>query len=254
MLFVLPPRLGNRTKNETTETPTAPRGENGMIITWGGATASFLLAFPALFSIVNPLGGALIYSQVTADRGHHERMRLAGKIGLYSAMVMLVALWGGAYVLNFFGVTLGALRIAGGLVVAVRAWELLSAPEQNEAMKQEQAAPAFSGEDVAFFPLTMPFTTGPGTISVAITLGATRPASSADLVSFFLGVSAAALTTSLIVWVAYRSADSLVALLGASRTRIVTRLAAFLLLCVGTQILVNGVDDVLGPLLAGRHA
>src|ERR1700733_7679729 len=178
-----------------------------MIIDWGSAANSFLLAFPALFSIVNPIGGALIYSHVTADRTHVERMALAGKIGFYSLLVMLVALWGGAYVMNFFGITAAALRIAGGLVVAVRAWELLSAPEENEAMKQEQAAPASSADDVAFFPLTMPFTTGPGTISVAIALGSNRPSEQLALIPFFLGVSAAAIVIALMVWVAYRSGD-----------------------------------------------
>ncbi|MGB8841275.1 MAG: MarC family protein [Aliidongia sp.] len=223
-----------------------------MNIPWSGAADSFLLAFPALLSIVNPIAGALIYSQVTAGRTHDERAKLAGKIGFYSALVMLVALWGGAYVLNFFGISLAALRIAGGLVVAVRAWELLSVPEQNEAMKQEQAAPASAAEDVAFFPLTMPFTTGPGTISVAVALGSTRPSTAAGLVPFFLGVSAGAVATALIVWIAYRSADRLVDLLGQARARVVTRIAAFLLLCIGTQILLNGVIDVLTPLLAGR--
>jgi multiple antibiotic resistance protein len=223
-----------------------------MIIPWNGAADSFLLAFPALFSIVNPIGGALIYSQVTAGRSHAERMVLAGKIGGYSSLVMLVALWGGAYVLNFFGISVAALRIAGGLVVAVRAWELLSAPEQNEAMKQEQAAPASAAEDVAFFPLTMPFTTGPGTISVAVALGSNRPAGAANLIPFFFGVSAAAMATALIVWIAYRSADRVVDLLGATRARVVTRTMAFLLLCIGTQILVNGVVDVLGPLLTAH--
>jgi multiple antibiotic resistance protein len=224
------------------------------MFTWTSAINSFLLAFPALFSIVNPIGGALIYSQVTADRSHRERTRLAGRIGFYSLLVMLVALWGGAYVLNFFGVSLGALRIAGGLVVAVRAWGLLSEPEVNEANKQEQAAPASASDDVAFFPLTMPFTTGPGTIAVAIALGSNRPTSGSGLLDFFIGVSAAALAIAVSVWVAYFSADRLVALLGPSRGRIITRLAAFLLLCVGTQIMVNGVSDVLGPLLAARSA
>ena len=219
------------------------------MIGWDIAVNSFLLAFPSLFSIVNPIGGALIYSQVTAGRTHAERAWLAGRVGIYSALVMLTALWAGAYVLNFFGVTLAALRIAGGLVVAVRAWDLLSAPEEHEARKQEQAAPAGvgraeSGDDVAFFPLTMPFTTGPGTISVAITLGSARPSGDVGLIAFFLGVTAAALAMAVVIWLAYRSADRLVALLGRSRARIVTRLTAFLLLCIGTQILLNGLIDV----------
>jgi multiple antibiotic resistance protein len=221
--------------------------------TWSSAVDSFLLAFPALFSIVNPIGGALIYSQVTADRSRDERTQLAGRVAFYAALVMLVALWAGAYVLNFFGITLGALRIAGGLVVAVRAWTLLSAPERNEAMKQEQAAPAESAEDAAFYPLTMPFTTGPGTISVAIALGSNRPTGGFGLVPFFLGISAAAVVLAVVIWVAYRWADQLVALLGQSRARIVTRLAAFLLLCIGTQILINGVSDVVSSLPAVKR-
>ena len=137
---------------------------------------SFLIAFPALFSIVNPPGGALIYSQVTADRDHAERVRLAWRVAVYSAGVMLVSFWAGATLIGFFGVTLSALRIAGGLVVASRAWQLLSAPQEHEDRKQAQAAPAAIADDVAFFPLTIPFTAGPGTIAVAIALSAGAPA------------------------------------------------------------------------------
>src|SRR5262249_4692816 len=103
---------------------------------------TYLLALSALFSIVNPLGSAFIVSQVTAGRPHGERLQLPGRIALYSAIVMLVALWGGAYVLSFFGISLSALRIAGGVVVAVNAWSLLQAPETTEARKQRQAAEA----------------------------------------------------------------------------------------------------------------
>ena len=125
------------------------------------ALAAFLLAFPALFSIVNPPGAAFIFNDVAADYSADDRMRLANRVALYSLIVMLVALWGGAYVLNFFGISLAALRVAGGMVVALRAWDLLSAPERQEARKQEQAETS-SGrvEDIAFFPLTLPFTTG----------------------------------------------------------------------------------------------
>ena len=213
---------------------------------------SFLLAFTALFSIVNPIAMALIFSQVTAERSPKERVQLATLVAVYSAIVMLVALWAGSYVLNFFGISLAALRIAGGFVVAERAWALLTAPEAHEARKQEQAAPAGNVEESAFFPLTIPFTTGPGTISVAIALGATRPSDPDALTSFFVGMSAAALAIAVLIWLSYRSADRLVALLGQSRARVLTRLFAFLLLCVGVQILLNGVIDALGPLLAQR--
>lgn len=215
------------------------------------ASQSFVLAFSALFSIVNPIGSALIFDQVCAGRSHGERVWLAGRIGLYSAIVMLCSLWIGAYVLGFFGVSLAALRIAGGLVVATRAWDLLTAPERTEERKGEQAGHAAGEEDVAFFPLTMPFTTGPGTISVAIALGSNRPQGEwIEAAPFFLGLSGAALAVACVVWLAYRSADTLVSLLGQTRARVVTRLAAFLMLCVGTQITLSGITETLRPLLA----
>lgn len=93
----------------------------------GSGLQNFLLALSALFSIVNPVAAALIFAQVTADRSHAERLDLARRVGLYSAAVMLVSLWGGAYVLNFFGITLAALRIAGGFVVVTgRLWSSIA--------------------------------------------------------------------------------------------------------------------------------
>jgi multiple antibiotic resistance protein len=218
---------------------------------FGGALGAFLLSFPALFSIVNPIGGALIFSQVLADRTHRERSMLARQVGAYSFLVLLVSFGVGAYLLNFFGITLGALRVAGGLVVASRAWSLLNAPEVHEARKEEQAAPASDAQDAAFFPLTMPFTTGPGTISVAIALASARPASGFGFGAFFVGMALAAALVSLCVWIAYGSADRLIGLIGQTGARVVTRLAAFLLLCVGVQILGTGVVDLLEPLVRG---
>jgi multiple antibiotic resistance protein len=209
------------------------------------ATAAFLLVFPALFSIVNPPGAAFIFNEVTSAYTDRERARLAWRVALYSLMVILAALWGGAFILSFFGISLGALRIAGGSVVALRAWELLNAPERQEARKQEQAeARVGSIEEVAFFPLTLPFTAGPGTISVAIALGAQRPTSGVGLLYFFLGASAAAIAIALCVWIAYRSAERLGGMLGPTGRRTISRLSAFLLLCIGVQIVVNGVLDV----------
>ena len=213
---------------------------------------SLLISFPALFAIVNPPGGALIYSQVTAERDHAERVRLAWRVALYSAAVMLVALWIGAQVIGFFGVTVSALRIGGGLVVATRAWELLSAPESREDRKQAQAAQATGADDVAFFPLTIPFTAGPGTIAVAIALGANRPTATPDLLAHLAGDSLAALAVALTVGLCYAAADRVVALLGPEGSRVLTRLTAFLLLCIGVQIVLTGVQEFAVPILNRR--
>lgn len=209
-----------------------------------GSVQNFLLVYSALFSIINPIGGAVIFSQVTATRTHAERVALASRIGLYSALVMLGALWCGGAILSFFGVSLAALRIAGGLIVASFAWQLLHAPEKREEAKQGEAQGAEGLDAIAFFPLTLPFTTGPGTISVAVALGATVPAGAPGYLLFVVAASAAALAMALTVALAYGSADRLVVLLGQSGARIVSRLSAFLLLCVGTQIALNGITDL----------
>jgi multiple antibiotic resistance protein len=216
---------------------------------------SFLLALSGLFSIVNPVGSALMFAQITAERSQAERAELSRRIGFYAALVMLAALWAGAPILNFFGVSLAALRIAGGLFVAAFAWTLLTAPEKREARKHAEAEPE-AGEnlaEVAFFPLTLPFTTGPGTIAVAIALGANRPSEPGDLAGFFIGASLAAMAIAGMIRLAYGSADRVVTLIGPVRARVLGRLSAFLLLCVGTQITVNGVSDVLGPLIASQR-
>ena len=220
--------------------------------------ASFLLGLSTLFSIVNPIGASLIFAQVTAARSHAERLELARRISIYAAMIMLAALWAGTPILSFFGVSLGALRIAGGLVVAASAWSLLTAPEAREARKQAEAEPEGADRardrlaEIAFFPLTLPFTTGPGTIAVAIALGANRPPPGPDRIGFYVGVSLAALAIAGTVRLFYGSADRVVRLIGPVRARVLGRLFAFLLLCVGTQITVNGISDVLRPLLTAR--
>jgi multiple antibiotic resistance protein len=214
------------------------------------AIDAFLLGFPALFSIVNPVSGAFIFRIRTTERTHDERVMLARKVACYAALVMLVALWAGSYVLAFFGISLPALRCAGGLVLALYAWAMLNAPERREARKDEQAASAEGLDDVAFYPLTLPFTTGPGTISVAVALGSAHPTRGDGLVPFFVGMSGAALVIAVSVWLLYSFADQLSWLLGKNASRSITRLSAFFQLCIGVQILINGVTEVLQPLLA----
>ncbi|WP_342628945.1 MarC family protein [Nguyenibacter vanlangensis] len=220
---------------------------------WGHAVTefsnTFLLAFPALFSIVNPLGAALIFTQVTEGRPRSESRALARAVALYSASLLIASIWIGSAILAFFGITIDSLRIAGGLVVAVRAWALLQAPEAAAARKEQQAlqggrtAAAPSWTEMAFFPMTMPFTVGPGTISVAIALSAARP-TDGDWPAFYVALSVAAIVVAATIWLAYAYAERLMALLGVTGARIVSRLAALILLCIGVQILSSGIKGL----------
>ncbi len=211
-----------------------------------GVVGAFLLAFPALFSIVNPIGAALIFHQVTSLRSRDDRKEMAARIAVYALAVLLASLLLGGFVLSFFGVTLYALRIGGGLVVASTAWTLLTQPEVHERRKTDVAGPVQDDEadDGTFFPLTMPLTTGPGSISVAVALSSQRPTGGADMFGFFAGASMAAICVSAVIWVCYRSSDRVTDLLGQHGARVVSRLIAFILLCVGVQIVITGVMGV----------
>ncbi len=220
-----------------------------------GLASAFAIAFPAMFSIVNPVGNALTFLNVTAHRSREERSRLARRIGVYSLVILLGSIWFGAYVLGFFGVSIGALRIAGGMVVAVQAWAMLMAPDPP-ATRSDTVDPngAASDQDVAFFPLTMPFTTGPGAIAVAIALGSESMPQQGGAVSFLGGISLAAVAIAALGWLIYASADRITRLLGRGGERILSRLVAFLLLCIGIQMLWSGLDDLIGPNFASARS
>jgi multiple antibiotic resistance protein len=212
------------------------------------ANSAFLLAFPSLFSIINPIGGALIFYGFTKDFSSDDRLKVAASVGFYSLLVMFGALWAGAYVLSFFGVSLDALRIAGGMVIALSGFQLLTSSEPHPDQKSHERARIDAGASdpmqLAFFPLTLPFTTGPGTIAVAITVGAERPQGGAGLIAFFLGASVAALANAAIIWIGYRFADRLTGLIGPTARQVIVRLTAFLLMCIGVQILVTAIGDL----------
>jgi multiple antibiotic resistance protein len=220
---------------------------------FGSLAGALLIGFPALFSIINPIGSSLLFYSLTRERTHAERAQLARRIAIFSLIILLGSLWLGGYVLNFFGVSLGALRVAGGLVVSVQAWKVLTAPDTHDSTPHEAAAVA-TREDIAFFPLTMPLTTGPGTIAVAIALASERPANDVGLLAFFAGLSLAAAANAALVLLLYTSADRVLRLLGEAGARTVGRLAAFLLLCIGVQIMSNGAESLVRPWLAALSA
>jgi len=217
---------------------------------FGVADNAFLIAFPSLFSIINPIGGALIFDIFTRGFPAAERSAAATRIGLYSLLIMFGALWAGATVLAFFGVSIEALRVAGGLVVAASGWRLLAQPgeprKEGPSHQDRDAKDAAKGDlmQLAFFPLTLPFTTGPGTIAVAITLGAVRPRYGFGLLAFFAGASLAAAVNAVIICIAYRFAERLIAFIGTTAREVVIKLSAFLLMCIGIQILLSAVGDV----------
>jgi multiple antibiotic resistance protein len=215
--------------------------------------AGLLLGFPALFSITDPFGNSVIFSQLTADRSHAERAMMARRVGLYALIILLSALWAGAYALTFFGITLPALKVGGGLVVATTGWHLLFGEEAPAADPGTPGAPGVPAADMAFFPITMPLVVGPGAISVAITLGAARPDASFDP-AYLLGVSVAAVAVAAIVSLLFTYAEGIGRLLGRAGSRTVKSIVALLLLTIGVQIVALGLQDMLITFLSSGPA
>ena len=209
----------------------------------------FLLAFPALFSIVNPLGGAFIFLGATEQFGPKLRKELAKWIAIYSFAIVTASMYVGAYVLTFFGISIAVLRAAGGIVIAAAAWRMLNAPDDEAPKSADEVAadlPATHNVGrMAFYPLTMPITTGPGTISVAVSLGTNRPRATAELLSFVGQSMLAIVLICALVYVLYRYSAPLSRLIGPTGTVIVTRVSAFLLFCIGVQVFWNGAAELI---------
>jgi multiple antibiotic resistance protein len=214
--------------------------------------STFLLTFTALFSIVNPLSGAFIFFGATRELEPKLRANTARWVAIYSFIIVAASLYIGAYVLGFFGVTLPVLRVAGGFIVAGAGLRMLNAPDATEQRRNETPEPKsidVAPSRLAFYPLTMPLTTGPGTISVAISLGAGRPSGfHASSLEFFVETLAATALLSLLIYGFYRNSARLAQWIGVTGTTIVVRLSAFLLFCIGIQVMWNGAKELLGSL------
>ena len=206
--------------------------------------SEFLFAFGALFAIINPYGLAFVFLDKTISLSEHERARVALRVAIYAFSVLLVSLFIGSQILNFFGISIPALRIAGGLVVAVSGWSMLHAPPPSHEAHAISTADFAAAQKMAFFPLTIPLTTGPGSIATAIAIGANRPSDLDDLFSSTIAWFVVAFAVTATIYHAYKRSGAMARLFGEEGTSIVTRLSAFLLLCVGVQIIITGVVAV----------
>lgn len=208
---------------------------------------AFFLVYAALFPIVNPIGSAPLFLRMTRGRSQAERSALALGVARNSFFLLLGSLFVGSHVLEFFGITLPVVRIAGGLVVAAFGWQLLHAADEPRSERDKIntiTAPTID----AFYPLTMPLTVGPGSISVAVTLGSQRPISAADFTEFatFAGAAVAGLAAiAVTIFVSYRFADRIMMFLGTRGTDVMMRLSAFILFCIGIQIIWNGCSALI---------
>ncbi|MGA7623270.1 MAG: MarC family protein [Candidatus Acidiferrales bacterium] len=208
------------------------------------AVKLFFLILSALFPIVDPLGGSPIFLALTSEYSPETRRALSRKVAVNSFLLMIVSYFIGSQILGFFGVSLPVVQVSGGLVVVAVGWAMLM--QKDEA--RDPARRNIQPQDVfrqAFYPLTLPLTVGPGSISVAITLGAN---STHRYGIHVLLILAALMATGLIgvsIFLCYGFADRLARALGETGMTVIIRLSAFLLVCIGVQIMWNGIIALL---------
>jgi multiple antibiotic resistance protein len=213
---------------------------------------SILLIITALFPIVNPLGNSPIFLSLTQEYGTATRKILARKVAINSFVVLVASFIVGSHILAFFGISIPVVQVGGGLIVISTGWSLLTQKEASEKhgemQKDVNPLDAFRN---AFYPLTLPLTVGPGSISIAVTLGANEPR---HFGANALAIAAAIVGSALLagsIYLCYGFADRLAQALGENGMTIVVRLSSFLLVCIGVQIFWNGMSTLVRSLSLG---
>jgi multiple antibiotic resistance protein len=201
----------------------------------------------AIFPVVNPPGSALVFLGLTRGVTPETRRILAWRVARNSFFVLVCSLLLGALILEFYGISIPVLRVAGGFVVAVAGWKLLSEGSQKELEASADGVSRTDPLDQAFYPLTLPLTTGPGTIAVVISLGLSKASSvnSTEEILFVLVTLSAVVVIAVTIFLCFAYADRIQRLLGPGGTDIAVRLSAFILFCLGVQILWSGGSKLL---------
>ena len=198
------------------------------------ATATFL----ALFPIVNPFGGIPMFFSLTANFSRQQRRNTALRTALYVIAILIVFMLFGRFVLNFFGISLPVLKIAGGLIVANTAWGMVTA---SSRITTEESSEALTKEDISLTPMAMPMLSGPGSIGVVMGLAA-----HATGLSAYVGMVVGIVAVGLSVYMLLSLGGPLVKRLGPSGMGAITRIFGFLILAIAVQLVWDGVADFRG--------
>lgn len=204
----------------------------------------YIATLASLFSVVNPLGAVPVYLAMTPDYEYKQRLRTAFYTSLYFVLILMGFFLLGSYILSFFGISINAMRIAGGLVILNSGYTLLSGEMGSkrgidESVKKE----AKEQEDISFTPLAMPLLSGPGSISLLISLNASHPALDSTLV-----IASVIISTGVIVYLILRLAPFLSNLLGVSGLKAVTRIMGFIVMAIAVQYIITGIYNLVQDL------
>lgn len=218
---------------------------------------SFLIAFSALLPLVNPVGSALVFLGLVGDAPPAAYRSLARTIAINNIIFLGIFELLGSAILNFFGISLPIVQVAGGIVIAAIGWSVLNEKDSSSTTRDKQEAAMMSADDnartlqqKAFYPFTFPVTSGPGTLVVLLTLSArlSGDALATNLLAH-LGLFLAILALSGLVYICYGNAPRLTTAISPATAHGILRVIAFILLCIGVQIAWNGLSTLLTGLL-----
>jgi len=213
------------------------------------AAKSLFLILSALFPIIDPLGGSPIFLAMTSEDSPRTRRALSWRIAKNSCYLLVGSYFIGTHVLSFFGISLPVVQVGGGLIVISTGWTLLKQGGLDDQKEIKQRIELKDPYHNAFYPLTLPLTVGPGSISVAITLGANAPHHhGVDLLNILVAVVGCVLLA-VSIFLCYGFADQLGRVLGATGMTVIMQLTSFLVVCIGVQILWNGASALVSPWL-----
>lgn len=206
----------------------------------------FVATLTSLLAIVNPLMAAPVFFTLTDGSSADERNALAWRASKYALTILVVFFASGSLILNFFQISIDALRIGGGLMILSSAYGMLQKRERlDPGEKLEAQTKARTNEDIAFSPLAMPLLSGPGAIAVIIGMTADAGLSVPKLGVILLAIALVCLGS---YWT-LRLSDTIMQRIDTTMVKSFTRIMGFLLLCVGVQFVVNGITPILKGIL-----
>ena len=201
----------------------------------------FIYLFFALFSVLNPIGTIPIFVGLTQDYSPKDRARLSLKTSINVCIILLISFFVGQYVLEFFGITITALRIAGGIIIASSGFSLLNGQfNKNKGINKRVEEEIQNRNDIALTPLAMPMLAGPGSISLLIAYYQEHQAPDEIIIS-----SIAIVVVAASIYFVLRSAHYLAKFLGSSGIVAISRIIGFLTIAIGIQYIISAILSII---------
>ncbi|MUV03644.1 MarC family NAAT transporter [Flavobacterium rakeshii] len=204
----------------------------------------FIYIFAALFSVINPLGAVPIFVGLTQDDSMAERSRISFWTAINVFIILIISFFIGQYILAFFGISIDALRIAGGLIIVNSGFALLTGKfSKTRGVNKKVANDAQKRNDIALTPLAIPMLAGPGSMSLLIALYQDSPEISQKIITC-VAIAAVAV----VIFLVMRSAHYLSRILGASGIVAISRIIGFIVIAIGIQYISSSVVNILSTI------